>query len=272
MREIGTGHARLAIDGYRADVLIDRPEKRNAMNRDVLADLARAFREADAAEEVRAITLLGRGPVFSAGMDLEMMRGRASDGDADGGESDTDRQSAGDALGELVEAIESTRAPTVVGIEGAAIAGAFELTLPADVRLLGRDANYGVVEVKLGTFPHGGATQRLPRLVGLAKAKEIVLTGEYVNPEEALACGLVAELCEPGTVGERTRAFADRLCENAPLGMANAKQALDAALDVPLQKGLELERAIGRELDSTHDYAEGFSARIEGREPEFRGE
>jgi enoyl-CoA hydratase len=136
---------------------------------------------------------------------------------------------------------------------------------------LGSDASYGVIEVALGTFPHGGATQRLPRLVGLAKAKELVLTGEFVDPEEAKRCGLVTEIADPGSVAERTRAFADDLMQNAPLGMERAKRALNGALDTPLETGLEFERALGRELDDTRDYHEGFDARLEGREPEFEG-
>jgi enoyl-CoA hydratase len=136
---------------------------------------------------------------------------------------------------------------------------------------LGSDASYGVIEVGLGTFPHGGATQRLPRLVGLAKAKELVLAGEFIDPEEAKRCGLVTEVVDPGAVAERTRAFADDLAENAPLGMERAKRALNGALDTPLDEGLAFERALGRELGDTRDYREGFDARLEGREPNFEG-
>lgn len=123
-----------------------------------------------------------------------------------------------ETIGTDLAAIETVRQPVVAGIERAAPAGAFELTLARDLRVLGADASYGVIEVKLGTFPHAGGTQRLPRLVGLSKAKEIVLTGEYVPPEEALACGLVHELCELVAIDERAKAFAADLCENAPSG------------------------------------------------------
>jgi enoyl-CoA hydratase/carnithine racemase len=107
--------------------------------------------------------------------------------------------------------------------------------------------------------------------VGLSRAKEIVLTGEFVDPEEAKSMGLVHELADDAHVDARTREFADGLCENAPLGMRSAKRALDAALETGLDEGLELEAALGRELDDTADYHEGFAARIEGREPEFEG-
>lgn len=262
MESIGTGLATIDWNEPRADVFLSRPEKRNAMTVDLIRDLTAAFEAVDAADDVRVATLLGEGPVFSAGMDLEMMRDRVEPG------SGIDR----DVFPDLLAAIEETRQPVVAGIERAAPAGAFELTLPCDFRIVGRDAKYGLLEVALGTFPHGGGTQRLPRLVGLSKAKEIVLTGEFVDPEDAAEMGLVHDVVDPGTVDDRTKAFADDLCENAPLGLRNAKKALNAALEVPLERGLAYERRLGHELDDTHDYREGFEARLEDREPEFRGE
>lgn len=262
MEHVGTGLAAIETDGHRADVYLSRPEKRNAMTLELIEDLMIAFEIVGDDDTVRAVTLLGDGPVFCAGMDLEMMRTRVEEGST----SEIDRFAA------LTERIETTRQPVVCGIKRAAPAGAFELTLPCDFRVLGSDAIYGVIEVTLGTFPHGGATQRLPRLIGLSRAKEIVLTGEYVEPEAALECGLVHEVCEPGTVDDRARAFADRLCKNAPLALRNGKRALNAALDSPLERGLEFERALGKELDDTRDYREGFDARLEDRDPEFTGE
>jgi enoyl-CoA hydratase len=252
-------HARLEIDSHRADVTITRSEKRNAMNEAVLSHLREAVETADAHEDVRAIVLLGEGPVFCAGMDLEMMRDRKQDGA-------TERR-----FPRLLEAVESTRVPTVAAIKRAAPAGAFELTLPCDFRVLGSEARYGVLEVQLGTFPHGGATQRLPRLVGLSRAKQIVLTGDWIPPQEAKTMGLVHDIVDDNEVDARARELADELCENAPLGMANAKTALNAALETPLDEGLELERTLGAALDDTYDYNEGFSARTEDREPEFEG-
>jgi len=260
MERIGSGLAALTVDGHRADVTLSRPEKRNAMTVPLMEDLATALERADAHEDVRAVVLGGEGPVFCAGMDLEMMRARA---DADGPERG--------AFPDLLDALASVSVPTVAAIKRAAPAGAFELTLPCDFRVLGADATYGVIEVKLGTFPHGGATQRLPRLVGLAKAKELVLAGEFIDPAEADACGLVNEVVPDEEVDAAARELADSLAANAPLGMPRAKQALDEALEMPLAEGLERERALGRELDSTRDYREGFEARIEGRDPTFEG-
>ena len=261
MREIGTGNVLLDIDGHRADVVLNRPDKRNAMNESLLSDLKTALEEVDAHEDVRAMTLLGEGSVFCAGMDLEMMRNRGND------------SSVGIGLDDVTRFIDGMSVPSVAGIKQAAIAGAFELVLPVDFRIIDQDAKYGVVEVQLGTFPHGGATQRLPRLIGLSKAKELVLTGEYIEPEEAERLGLVHEVvADADDVDNRACAWADKLTENAPLGVAHARQLLNTAFEMPLDQGLELESALGEQTVNTNDYTEGFTARIEGREPVFEGE
>ena len=251
--------ARLESEGHRADVVITRPEKRNAMNEGVLRDLTAAVEAAEGLADVRAIAMLGEGPVFSDGMDLPMMRDRPDEG------------AARELFPALLSAIEDASVPTVAAIKRAGPAGAFELSLPFDFRVLGAEARYGVIEVQLGTFPHGGATQRLPRLVGLSKAKELVLTGEFIEPEEALACGLVHDVVPDPRVDARARELADELCTNAPLGMTRAKRALDAAFETSLEEGLELERELAAEIEDSRDYREGFEAHLAGREPEFEG-
>lgn len=262
--EMDHGLARIDRDGYRAEVVIQRSEKRNAMNEPLMQDLSQAFRTLDGDDEIRAVVLHGEGPVLSAGMDLEMMRGLADES--------TDVSVTESLFPDLLDSIEDCSVPTIAAIHGAAPAGAFELTLPFDFRIIDSDAKYGVVEVKLGTFPHGGATQRLPRLVGLAKAKEIVLTGEYVDPQTAADAGLVREVVDPGEVVETARALADELADNGPIGMRMAKQALNAAGEMSLDEGLAFERALAKETYRTADYREGVEARLAGRDPEFRNE
>ncbi|WP_435551692.1 enoyl-CoA hydratase/isomerase family protein [Natrinema sp. CGMCC1.2065] len=263
MREIGDGNVLLRIDDHRADVVLNRPERRNAMNQALLRDLRTALEEVEARDDVRAMVLLGEGDVFCAGMDLEMMKRRGAD-DAPDFEM---------GLDDITHFIDEMSVPSVASIKGAAIAGAFELVLPVDFRIISEDAKYGVIEVELGLFPSGGATQRLPRLVGLSKAKELVLTGEYIDPREAKACGLVHEVVpDRSATDDRAREWADSLTENAPLGMKHARQLLNAALETPLEQGLEREGELGETLTETDDYTEGFAARLEGREPEFTGQ
>jgi enoyl-CoA hydratase len=265
MREIGAGNALLEIDGHRADVWLNRPDKRNAIDEQVIADLRAAIDEVEAVredEDVRAMTLLGKGPVFCAGMDMEMMY------DAEQDEHDRFHVE----LNDLFTDIERVSVPTVAGIKKAAVAGAFELALPADFRVIGADATYGLRETKLGIFPSGGSTQRLPRLVGLSRAKDLVMRSDFVDPAEAERMGLVHEVVDPGTVDEEAQALADELATRAPLGMEKAKECLNAAFDVDLEGGLGMEHDGASAIWDTYDRREGFAAALEEREPEFERE
>lgn len=262
MKSVGSGLVSIERDGRRGEVYLTRPRKANAMTIDLMKDMVEAFRRLDADDEIWAITILGQGDVFSAGIDLDLMRSR----------TDPNASVELEVFSRVLGVIENTRQPVVAGIKGAALAGAFELTLACDLRVIGREAKYGLIETQLGTFPHGGGTQRLPRLIGLSKAKELVLTGKTIDPEEAYRIGLVHEIADDEEVDEHARSLADDLCENAPLALRHGKRALNASFEMPLEQGLEYERTLGLQLDSTHDYREGFEARIEGREPEFRGE
>jgi enoyl-CoA hydratase/carnithine racemase len=262
MDEIGSGTVAVSFENHRADVLLDRPEKRNAMDLTVIDDLRAAVETVDDRDDVRVMTLLGNGPVFSAGMDLELM----AEADMDG------HQAIYDGLRGLFDGIADLAIPTVVGVEKAAIAGAFELTLPFDFRILGADAAYGLKETKLGIFPFGGGTQRLPRLIGLAKAKELVMQSDRIDPEAAERIGLVNEVVEPGTVDERTREYADDLATRAPMGMTRAKECLNSAFDVTLEDGLDMEYERSRDVWDSDDHREGFAAMLEDREPEFEGQ
>jgi enoyl-CoA hydratase len=265
MRELGDGNALLDLDGHRADVWLNRPDKRNAINEQVIHDLQAAIDEVEAIredEDVRAMTLLGKGPVFCAGMDMEMMYA------AEQAQHDEFHV----ALNELFTAIERVPVPTVAGIKKAAVAGAFELALPADFRVIGEDAVYGLRETKLGIFPSGGSTQRLPRLIGLSRAKDLVMRSDFVDPEEAERMGLVHEVVEPGTADEEAQALADELATRAPLGMPKAKECLNAAFDVDLQEGLDMEHEGASAIWDTHDRREGFAAALEERDPEFERE
>lgn len=255
------GHVRIDREGERADVVIDRPDKRNAMNEEVVDDLVTAIDRVDEDDDVRAITLLGEGTVFCAGFQLEMMH------EKDATEQDTFQRK----FGALLDRIDETTTPVVAGIKGAGIAGGFELTLPADLRVLGETAKYGVIEVDLGIFPHQGSTQRLPRLVGIGKAKEMVLTGEFVDPAEANQCNLVTEVVPDEDVDDRARELADELTEKAPLGIQNALRAFQATFDAPLEEGLAIEHGLAMTNYASHDRTEGFEAQLEGREPEFEG-
>jgi len=261
MPSIESEHVSIEVEGTRADVVITRPEKRNSLTGAAVRDLTEAVRAVEADDDVRAATLRGEGHVFCAGFDLEMMAGN------DVREHDALHRD----FRELLDTIDAMTTPTVAAVQGAGIAGGFELTLPCDFRVLGADAKYGVIEVDLGIFPHQGSTQRLPRLVGLAKAKELVLTGEFVDPTEADRINLVTEVVPGDEVDDRARELADDLTEKAPRGVENALRAFSHTFDVPLGEGLDYEHALAMEVYGTDDRREGFEAQLEGREPEFSG-
>lgn len=262
MAEIGNSHVCIEHDGQRADVIINRPEKRNAMNEATVADLTTAIERVDNDDNVRAVTLLGRGSVFCAGFQLDMMYQKNVE------EQDEFQRT----FRKLLDTIDQSTTPIVTGIKGAGIAGGFELTLPTDLRILGEETKYGVIEVTLGIFPHQGSTQRLPRMVGIGKAKELVLTGEYIDPAEAKQCNLITEVVPESHVDERARALADDLTKKAPLGIQKALEAFQATFDVPLEEGLATEHRLAMQVYGTHDHHEGFKAQLEGREAEFEGQ
>jgi enoyl-CoA hydratase len=261
MVEIDSEGVYVETDGHRADVVLDRPEKRNAMDLSVLEALREAFEAVDADDEVRAVVVRGEGPVFCGGLDLAMLTEF---------EGEEHREIHAGLRG-VLDAIDGMTTPTVAAIHGAGIAGGFELTLPCDFRVLGAEATYGVTEVKNGSFPSGGSTQRLPRLVGLARAKEIVLMGDFVDPEDAAEMGLVTEVVDPDEVQARATELAEELATRAPLGIEQALTGFQHAFDVPLERGLDVESYLARDLYDTRDRAEGYQARREGREPEWEG-
>jgi len=262
MPEIGNGNVTVEYDDQRADIVIDRPEKRNAMNEETVEDLTTAVRRVDEDDDVRAATLLGNGSVFCAGFQLEMMHEKGPD------EQDEFQRT----FGELLDEMDQSTTPIVAGIKGAGIAGGFELTLPADLRILGEETKYGIIEVNLGIFPHQGSTQRLPRIVGLGRAKEMVLTGEFIDPEEAKSSDLVTEVVPEDDVDDRARELADELTEKAPLGIQRALEAFQATFDVPLEHGLATEHRLAMQVYGTEDRKEGFEAQLERRDPEFEGQ
>ncbi|WP_247728296.1 enoyl-CoA hydratase/isomerase family protein [Halovivax limisalsi] len=255
MRSVGSGLAAIDRDGPRADVRLTRPRKRNALTVDLVKDLTEAFRRVGADEKIRAITLLGEGPAFSAGVDLEEVRAASNVSTF-----------ADEVFPQLLRTIEGVRQPVIAGIEGAAPGTAFELTLACDLRVLGADAAYGLVETNLGIFPQGGGTQRLPRLIGRSKATELVLTGEYIAPEEAETIGLVHHVVPTDQVEDRATAVADDLTSKAPRALHHAKRALHAASDTPLEQGLAYERALGRELQESAAFREGIEAQLDERD------
>jgi enoyl-CoA hydratase/carnithine racemase len=202
---------------------------------------------------VGAVVVVGSDTVFAAGADIKEMAGL--------GVAEVLRLS-GDLQGALDE-LAALPVPTVAAIAGYALGGGLELALACDFRVVDARAKVGLPEVTLGLVPGGGGTQRLARLLGGPRTKDLVFSGRMVGAEEALAIGLVDEVAEPGTVEAVARARVTRYLGGASVAVAAAKDAIDTALDTDLASGLQLERALFAGMFGTRDGQHGLASFVE---------
>lgn len=249
-------------------IVLNRPTKLNAQNPLMGVELREAFARLAADGEVRVVILSGAGErAFSVGADIgEYSAGawNANDGGQMWAHFSQMAESYADALAQLPK-------PTIAAVRGYALGAGLELALCCDVRLAAADAKFGFPEVKLGIFPGMGGTQRLPRLVGPARAKDMIFSGEMVNADQALQMGLVSEVVAPEALLEESRRMAERLKVGAPLAIAAAKSAIDRGADLPLPQALQLERDLFAFICTSEDSREGARAFAEKREPRFKG-
>ena len=243
-------------------ITLNRPAQLNALDGALVQALEDAFTELAYDAQVRVIILTGSGQrAFCAGADLKE---RAS-------MSAAQVQRRLDDYGRCFGAIERCPKPVLCAINGAAFGGGLELALACDLRLMSEQARVGLTEVKLGIIPGAGGTQRLPRLIGPARAKELIFTGARVDAQRALALGLVNDVAPPHALLERAYALAAQMLDSAPIALAQAKIAIDAGLQADLQTGLQLEARAYAVTLPTEDRAEGLAAFAQRRRPEFRG-
>jgi enoyl-CoA hydratase/carnithine racemase len=243
---------RLEIADGIGTIRLDRPPV-NALNDQVREEIAAAASSAAADDEIRAVILYGGDKVFAAGADIKEM---AEAGYA----AMADRSGRLQATLSLVAAIPK---PVVAAVTGYALGGGLELALAADFRVAGENARLGQPEILLGVIPGAGGTQRLARLVGPAKAKDIVFTGRMVRAAEALAVGLVDLVAPDPSVYQAAFDLVKRYATGPALALRAAKQAIDHGLDVDLATGLEIERVQFAALFATEDQRSGMRSFIE---------
>lgn len=254
---------RIAVErvGAVARVTIDDPERRNTLTETMRTELADAMAALDADAAVRAIVLTGAGDrAFAAGGDV-----------AELGRRTLDEQRRVMEHGSVFAAVARVRAPVVAAIEGVCLGGGLELALACDVRVAGGGARLGQPEVGLGLIPGGGGTQMLPRIVGMGHALHLVLTGRVVDAAEAYRIGLVHEVVERGHALARAHAIADGIAGRGPLAVRAAKEATRRALELPLDEGRALERALFERCFDSDDRKEGVAAFLERRDARFVG-
>ncbi|RJL25113.1 enoyl-CoA hydratase/isomerase family protein [Bailinhaonella thermotolerans] len=243
-----------------ATIRLDRP-KMNALNAQVQEEIAEAAAQVDADAGVYAAIVYGGERVFAAGADIKEM--------ADMSYADMAARSG--RLQACFTAVAEIGKPVIAAITGYALGGGLELALCADFRVAGESAKVGQPEIQLGLIPGAGGTQRLPRLIGPARAKDLVFTGRHVAAEEALAIGLVDRVVPDAEVYDAAREFAAKFAGGPALAVRAAKQAIDHGLEADLATGLEIERLQFASLFATEDAREGMRAFSERAKPKFTG-
>jgi enoyl-CoA hydratase/carnithine racemase len=249
--------------GTAAIIVIDRPDRRNALDRATLAELGRVGRELALDTSVRAALLTGSGhKAFCAGADLKERAGM----------SDDEVRAMLRAYRSELAWLGTSPFPVIAAINGAALGGGFELALACDLRVAADTAVFGLPETSLGIIPAAGGTQRLPRLAGHAKALELILLGTRLTAEEALALGVVNRVTAPGTdVVQDALAWLEPVLAGPPLAMRAALEAVRAAATLPLADGLAAELGAYEACLVSEDRKEALAAFAERRKPNFRG-
>ena len=250
---------RIDTEGGVATIRIDRPPA-NALARAVSVELSEAAGTVTGDEAVRAVVVWGGERIFAAGADIKAM--------VDYGPDEIAEDVGG--LERACRDIEAIPKVTIAAINGFALGGGLEIALTCDLRFAADDARLGLPEIKLGIIPGSGGTQRLPRLVGLAKARDLIFTGRQVDAAEALAIGLIDRIAAAYEVYRVAVDEARTYGEGPSLAYAAAKRAL-AAADRPLEEGLRVEREAFVALFATRDQEEGMRAFLDKREPRFEG-
>jgi enoyl-CoA hydratase len=243
---------RLEVDGGIGTIRLERPPM-NALNKQLQEEIRAAATEASDRADVRSVIVYGGQKVFAAGADIKEMAGM----------SYVDMADRAGALSSSFTAVARIPKPTVAAITGYALGGGFELALCCDRRIAGDNAKLGQPEILLGIIPGAGGTQRLARLVGPSKAKDVVYTGRFVDANEALAIGMVDEVVAPDDVYAAAQRWASKFTGGAARALAAAKAAIDGGLDNDLASGLALESHLFAALFATEDQKAGMQSFIE---------
>lgn len=256
------------VVGYRTDgatawVTLNRPEARNALSFEVLEGLSESFDRAAGDSSVRAVVLAAAGTVFCAGADLKMVLG-AMDGEG-----------AGPFLREaaaLFDKVARHPSPVIAAVQGHVVAGGLELVLACDLVVAAESATFSDGHTRYGLFPAAGGATRLPRRIGVTRAKQLLFTAESWSAERMREAGLVNEVVPSEELRERTAELAGTIARRSPLGLAGIKRVVDEGIDEPLGDALAAELAACQEYSRSADFTEGLRAFSERREPAFSGE
>ena len=240
---------------------MNRPEALNALNSKVLKDLENAIEDLGKDDEIRALIITGNGNAFVAGADIKEMMGQTL-------EESREYTRYGQ---EVFSKIENLNKPVIAAVNGFALGGGCELALACDIIVASQKARFGLPEVNLGIHPGFGGTQRLPRLIGKARAKELIFTGNMISGEEAFEIGLANKIVPPEKLMEEAKNIAKTIAAKGPIAVSQAKQAINKGIEVELEEGLNMELDSIAIAFNTEDKKEGMEAFVQRRKPDFKG-
>jgi len=242
-------------------VTLNRPEKLNALNAEVLANLSRIFNSAKENPRVRALILTGAGKAFCAGADIQQLANCT-------GETGYHFAKEGQAVCRLLETLGK---PSLAAVNGAAFGGGCELAMSATFRIASKNAKFGQPEVKLGVIPGYGGTQRLARLVGKGRALDLCLTGRFISADTAMQWGLVSEVVDESALMDCAKSWQHSVLAMSPKAVAHVMDVIDRGYDLPLTEALHMEALHFATVCASADKEEGTAAFLAKRQPVFQG-
>lgn len=253
-------HIRVEVAESIATLTIDRPEVKNALDLQTVREIRAALQTLAADESAGVLIVTGGGEsAFVSGADINDIRARGRD------------EGLAAINSSLFAEIERFPRPTIAAVNGYALGGGCELALACDIRIASDTAKFGQPELGLGIIPGAGATQRLPRVIGMGRAKHLILTGDIIDAKQALEIGLVTAVAPAGQLQLRARELAKKILRQGPLAARLAKLALNASARVDLDSGLLIETLAQALCYSSEDKQEGTTAFLEKRKPKFSG-
>ncbi|MEL7301178.1 MAG: enoyl-CoA hydratase [Pseudomonadota bacterium] len=248
-----------AIDDHVAVITLNRPEALNALNSQLMGEVAEALTEADASKKVRAIIITGSEKAFAAGADISEMV-----------EKDFVDVYSENLFVREAEIIAAIRKPIIAAVSGYALGGGCELAMMCDFIVCSESAKFGQPEINLGVIAGIGGSQRLTKLVGKSKSMDMHLTGRFMDAEEAERAGLVSRVFPTDKLLSEAKAIAEKISEKSMPSVMAAKEAVNRSYETTLQEGLLFERRLFHSLFATQDQTEGMEAFLAKREPRFR--
>jgi len=248
--------------GDRVILTLNRPKSMNSLNFEMLYAIRDAVDALQYRPEIRTVIITGAGvKAFCSGADLKERATLSQD----------EVKKFILTIRNLLTSVQNLNKPVISAINGIALGGGTELALASDIRIASTSAVMGLTETRLAIIPGGGGTQRLPRIIGVAKAKELIFTGRRVDAAEALSIGLVNKICEPDKLIDECMAMADMISETGPIAVEMAKYAINQGIETDLATGLAIESNAYRVTIPTEDRVEGLTAFREKRKPVYKG-